>query len=78
MRAYNSPFGWPYFGWLDEQLLLVLAGSSGNGWKRLVRLVFGAKAHYTFKFKFLCQCNTLHEQNGTIRAYPITFLAPKT
>ena len=26
MRAYNSPFGWPYFGWLDEQLLLVLAG----------------------------------------------------
>ena len=66
-------FGW--FGWkrLEAAGLLMLAGRSDQR-----QFFFGAKAHYTFKFKFLCQCNTLHEQNGTIRAYPITFLAPKT
>ena len=41
MRAYNSPFGWPYFGWLDEQdgwmnshcwFWLVRLEMAGNGW----------------------------------------------
>ena len=70
-------------GWMNMMSeWTVMAGFGWFGWKRLVCWCwqavltsgnfFGAKAHYTFKFNFLCQCNTLHEQNGAIRADPIT------